>query len=194
MFTRVLDEGPLNAKIVLIGDHPDKNALEKGRPLGGYTGNKFEWLWLNVGLKRTDFYLTNVLDYLPRNIDKVSREEMENAFAMLWDRLRKLEGPLVICPVGNYALYAMTKQGKISWHRQDGRVERAGIGDWRGSILEIELNGRSVRLIPTLHTEKLRSSPRLEKRARHDWERIAQALFNQGNREVRYVYANPLAL
>jgi uracil-DNA glycosylase family 4 len=172
MPTHVRDEGSPRARIVLVGEAPGKHEELLGRPFVGPSGNKLAVWWRGVGLSRADFYITNVLPYRPENIDKIPKEELEHWIAELHERLAKLEGPVVIVPTGNYALYALTGKGKVSWNRKDGRSERPGIMDWRGSILS--WNG--IKVIPTIHPAHILRTPSLERRALKDWARIAAEL------------------
>ena len=185
--THVRDEGPLSARIVLVGEAPGKQEELLGRPFVGPSGNRLAVRWRKAGLSRSDFYITNVLPYRPDNIDKVPREEVERYIEELHERLAKLDGPVVIVPTGNYALYALTGKGKVSWHRKDGRSERPGILDWRGSILDYgnPLDAWHSKVIPTIHPAHILRTPSLERRALLDWQRIAAELENPGWLPVR---------
>jgi len=124
--------------------------MEAGVPFVGPSGSRLADWWAECGLRREDFYITNVLDYQPANIDRVPRDEMERAGKSLHERLAETEG--LICVTGNYALYALTGKGKVSWHQRDGRLVRPGITKWRGSILTyVDRKGRTRKVIPTIH-------------------------------------------
>jgi uracil-DNA glycosylase len=175
--THVRDEGPRNARLVLVGEAPGRQEELIGRPFVGPSGNRLAVWWRKVGLLRSDFYITNVLPYRPESIDKVPREEVEARIRELLERLARLDGPIVIVPTGNYALFALTGKGKVSWCRKDGRAERPGIMDWRGSILSY----RGIKVIPTIHPAAVLRQPSLERRALLDWTRIAT---EQGHPEL----------
>jgi uracil-DNA glycosylase family 4 len=126
--------------------------MEAGRPFVGPSGARLAEWWELVGLARGDFYITNVLDYQPKDIERVPRDEMEWAFARLHERLARLEDPWLIVPVGNYALYALAGKGRVSWHSKDGRLSRPGITKWRGSLLSyVDQRGRTVKVVPAIH-------------------------------------------
>lgn len=147
------DDGPLNAKLVICGEAPGPNELVQGIPFVGASGAKMaEWMG-SVGLHRHDAYWTNVVwDHRPTNIDRVGRERCEAYFETLHERIAALEDPWVIVPTGNYALYALTQKGKVSWHQRDGRLTRPGITKWRGSILPyVDRRGRALKVVPTIH-------------------------------------------
>ena len=171
---QVRDDGPLNAKLVLVGEAPGAVEMERGIPFVGKSGGLLAVWWRQFGLARSDFYITNVVPYQPKNINQVPIDEMQEHIANLHTRLAKLENPAVIVPVGNYALYALTGKGKVSWHKKDGKVKRPGILDWRGSLLTYKLGDRLVKVIPTLHPAFVLRNIEMERRSLHDWHRIAE--------------------
>lgn len=181
---KVPPEGKKSARLVLIGEAPGSNEMRLRRPFVGKSGKRLEEWWRMFGLRREDFWIDNVLDYQPRDIDAVPRTEMEQAIAALHERLYQLDDPWLIVPTGNYALYALTGNGKVSWHRKDDGQERPGIETWRGSILSYEGRlgrGPIVKVIPTIHPAAgLRAEQRnaaeggwYEKVSQGDWARIA---------------------
>lgn len=155
----VRDSGnPLLAQLMLIGEAPGADEERDGIPFVGASGQRLFGGWRGpgwlprLGLTREMFVVTNVLDYKPRNIDKVPRTEMEYRFDLLETKVASMPRLRIICPTGNYALYAITQKGKVSWHQRDGRSDRPGISKWRGSILSyVDQKGRTLTVIPTIH-------------------------------------------
>lgn len=174
MIAHVRDDGPRTAKLVLVGEAPGAQEMARGKPFVGPSGGRLEVWWRKFGLKRGDFYITNVVPFQPENINKIPEEEMHGYIQALHERLAKLADPWLIVPTGNYALYAVTGKGKVSFHHKDGRYERPGISDWRGSILSAEIAGRTVKVIPTLHPAYVLRQPAYERECLHDWRRIAE--------------------
>lgn len=166
--------GSTRAKLVLIGEAPGRWEHERGEPFVGPSGKLLEQWWGGVGLQRDAFYITNVLDYQPKHIDAVPRDEMEEAIRALHTRLAALDDPWLVVPTGNYALYALTGKGKVSWHQRDGRHNRPGIASWRGSILEyVDQRSRRIKVIPCIHPAATFRTPTYAKSCRADWARIA---------------------
>lgn len=162
MANYVLAEGRLDARIVLVGEAPGKYENMHKRPFVGPSGAKLNDWWKLVGLKRSDFYITNVHKLQPKanKIETVPRAELAASIDALLDELAQLQEPYIIVPTGNTALRAIT--GK------------AGILKWRGSIIScIDRAGRTIKVVPTIHPAATFRSPYLEKRCRRDWERIA---------------------
>lgn len=175
MADTVLPWGSKAAKLVLIGEAPGRWEHVYGQPFVGPSyHDKLKPWWDAAGLKREQFYITNVLDAQPGAIDRVPESEMRAAFDALHDRLAALGDPWLIVPTGNYALYALTGKGKVSFHTRDGRWERPGIQSWRGSILWYEdRRGRKIKVIPTVHPAATFRTPELSWVCERDWKRIA---------------------
>ena len=147
---RVPDDGPLDARIVAVGESPGANELIEGRPFVGASGRRLN-SWLHrVGLERSALRVMNTAQEKVV-VSRLSREEGEAWFDDFHRRLAKLVDPWLIVPMGNLALYALTGKGRVPWHMRDGRQVRPGITDWRGSILSTNVNGRQVKVIPTIH-------------------------------------------
>jgi DNA polymerase len=172
----VADDGVRSARLVLIGEAYGDHEERWGKPFVGPSGQLLERWWRDVGLDRKDFYITNAWDggKPPLHIDAIDRGDMEMAFDRLHERLAQLDDPWLIVPTGNYALYALTNKGVVSWHRRDGRFPRPGITSWRGSIMEyVDARGRHIKVIPTIHPASTFRTPAYERECRHDWARIA---------------------
>lgn len=151
---QVSGEGPLSARVVLIGEAPGYNEDQQGRPFVGASGYRLgEWL-ARVGLARHQVRIENVCEFKPPGdvLAAYGRECVQAWMEDLHRRLALLEDPYVLVPMGNYALYALTGFGSIPWHSKDGVHKRPGITKWRGSILSYtDRRGRTIKVIPTLH-------------------------------------------
>lgn len=198
-------EGPLDAKIALIGESGGKTEWQLKSPFRGASGLLLEkwWSYPFINLKRNEIYIDNVYPYLPPKtryservsaMDKVGRKEVMHNITLLRGRLAKLQNVSVIVPVGNYALYALTGRGKCR-----GLVNDTGITDLRGSLLS-DYDGRKV--IPTIHPANLIHSRQdknemkrvvsLEKRTVVDWQKIAyESKFPEIRKPGRETNANP---
>lgn len=167
----VLPIGPLSARIAVIGEAPGKWEALRGEPFVGASGQKLDSWLREVGLSRADLYICNVLDYKPPDTKKknndlsaVSKAEIDAGVRKVHERMAALEDPYVLVPTGNVALNALTGL--------------KGITKYRGSILRYEdLNGRTVKVIPTLHPANVFYDPHpawAEKHIRLDWRRIVE--------------------
>ncbi len=142
-----IQEGPRNARIMLVGEAPARNEVAQGRPFVGDAGKELDKLLQSAGIQRSELFITNTVHQPVSGDDK-------NAFFFqggqptpaFFDGLRRLYEdiydirPNVIVPMGNYAMYALTGNAK-------------GILNWRGSILWSET--ANAKVIPTIHPAAL---------------------------------------
>lgn len=176
MTYRVPPEGPLTARIAVVGESPGRNEWNKHRPFIGYSGDLLNDTLGACGLHRSDIYITNVIkDHLPpAGRSERTKKEKDlfffnhrgtpseiyfNGIMQVKAELEEIK-PHVVVPMGNYALWAL--------------MQHMNVTKWRGSILESAiLPGQKV--IPTLHPASWINSqmwydfPLFE----WDWQRIA---------------------
>ena len=157
-------DGSIHAKIVLIGEAPGKREQQEGCPFVGPSFDKLKAWWALPGLDRSQFYILNVYPLFPGYgddaIKRIPKDLTDASIQTLHQRIARLPNPHVLVPTGNIALRALT--------------ERSGVTKWRGSILTYyDLNGRALKVIPTIHPAAVMRQPSWEQRCMRDWERIA---------------------
>jgi uracil-DNA glycosylase family 4 len=143
--TFVPQEGSQDSLIVEVGEQPGKDEIFKRRPFIGPSGDVLNECNKEVGIGRSEIYLTNVIKDLDLpltqyiNIEPKKPVYVSPAGQLYLDILKEeLSGTKanVIVAIGGVALYAL--------------CERRGITKWRGSVLESTLlPGRKI--IPALH-------------------------------------------
>ena len=181
---RVEGTGPMDAKILLVGEAPGVSEVQYGAPFVGASGQRLfggggERGWVvEAGLDRSMFRIENVCEYCPPNCvaDLWDRDTWLLWMEDLHERIARLDQLSLIVPTGNYALYALTGKGKVPWHARDGKSGRPGILAWRGSILTYrDRRGRDIKVIPTPHPAATfpGQDPGLEPICKRDWQRIA---------------------
>ena len=181
MANYVPDDGVGNEKLVIIGEAGGRNENRERKPFVGAAGYRL-LDWMNpVGLRRTDAYWSNVYPYQPlaNKIETVPRATLEPWIAKLHERIAALTDPIVLVPTGNTALRALTGFGYFPWEskrrgEKKHKMTVPGIMLHRGSIYEYtDLNGRKIKVIPTIHPAATFRMPSYEKRCILDWQRIA---------------------
>lgn len=143
----IIQSGPDNARIVILGERPGGAELDKKLPLVGHVGWEFRKMCTEAGLDIKDAFSINVSHELftgdgflkatkakELGIDKIDgmypNPQVNRGRKILLAQLDKMK-PNVIIALGNVALWAVT--GKT------------GITKWRGSTLE-GYNG--IKVIP----------------------------------------------
>lgn len=121
---KVHPTGPLDARILIIGEAPGYDEDREGKPFVGKTGEELTRLLGGIGIDRQECRITNVCNYRPadNNFDylKDSRE-LKEGVQEIKEYLSKHK-PKVILILGKEALrYVLGKHG---------------ITKWRGSVIQ----------------------------------------------------------
>lgn len=157
---QVMPDGPVPARIMLVGEAPGADEERLGVPFVGASGQELNRMLAEAKIMRSEVFTTNVCRIRPRNNDITAfvpnkKKDITAAHVALKDKMVLpcvVEGynllraeiemvkPNVIVAVGNVALWALTG----AW----------GITKWRGSLLR--LDGRHTdsslpKVIPTYH-------------------------------------------
>lgn len=154
--------GPTTAAIVAIGEAPGRNENASRRPFVGAAGSILTRWLKRAGLSRAEIRLMNTFPYQPpdNKLASIPHAERLHWLDVMHDEIAALEGPIVLVPMGNYALHALT-----------GLM---GIESRRGSIYKYtDRRGREIKVIPTIHPANVLRKQSNERRCILDWKRIA---------------------
>ncbi len=136
----VIGEGPRGAKLLILGEALGKNEVEKLKPFVGDSGYFLDDVLRCASIPRSDCYVMNVIPTRPPD-NKVDRLEelgvtLEECQEWCRERIREIQ-PTCVLALGAVALHTLT-----------GHVD---ITDWRGSILETDVRGIPIKVVPTFH-------------------------------------------
>lgn len=134
--------GPINAKMMLVGEAPGQTESRIGIPFIGSAGKILNGMLINAGIDRAECRITNVVNVRPPGNDfgvfykdsnrSVPTQELLNHRQRLYDEI-DVVNPNVIVALGGEALKALTG------HRY--------ITKWRGSIIPT----RYGKVVAALH-------------------------------------------
>lgn len=150
---KVPSAGPLEARIMIVGEAPGETEEQRGRPFVGASGYLLDQMCHEAGILRSDCYVTNVVKYRPKGNDishflsekecgswkrhSVSglwlSPEAQEGVAELESEIARLQ-PNVIVALGNIPLTILTA--------------KRGIGNYRGSVMAAS---GSSKVVPTYH-------------------------------------------
>lgn len=181
-------EGPLDAKIAIVGEALGENEERERRPFVGMAGSLLNKILASVGILRSSCYITNVIKERPigNNIKQfidlskkypTMTEEYKEYEQKLYDELSICKAN-VIMVTGNVPLYALTR--------------KRGILRQRGSILNgvSEIDGRKV--IPVIHPSAALRMYIYRHFIKHDMERVLEESSHPGiNRTKRDLVIGP---
>ena len=106
-------EGPVNARVMCIGEGPGQHENEQGKPFVGQAGKFLDELLASGGLKREEVFITNVVKCRPpSNRDPEPRELA--ACRVYLDEQIALINPEIIVTLGRFSMARFIEGGRIS--------------------------------------------------------------------------------
>lgn len=129
----VFGEGSPDASLMFIGEGPGQEEDLQGRPFVGRAGELLTRLIKNIGMKREDVYIANVVKCRPPMNRAPKPEEIKACLPFL-ERQVEIIRPKVIMTLGDVATKALLKT-------------RAGITAVRGRVYEF----MGAKVVPTFH-------------------------------------------
>jgi DNA polymerase len=141
----VVGKGNVNADILFVGEAPGRNEDEQGIPFCGAAGKNLDKLLDNVGLTLDDIYVANILKCRPPENRNPLPDEIRAHTPWLLKQIRDMK-PKVVCSLGNYATKFFLSLGDV-----DLMKKQPVIGEVHGKVLDIEIEGLKIRLIPLFH-------------------------------------------
>ena len=139
----VAGEGSHCAEIMFIGEAPGENEAKTGRPFCGAAGKILDESLKEIGIKREDVYITNIVkDRPPGNRDPLPEEIA--AYAGYLDRQIAIIQPKVIATLGRFSMdYVMRRFGLEN--------ELRSISAIRGRVFEVAMPYGKAAVIPLYH-------------------------------------------
>ena len=162
--------GPLNAKIVIVGEAPGREEELEGEPFVGSSGRLLNDMLVRCGIDRKRCWLTNVMKTRPNNndfglfyVDKGRREQsydLKESIGILTEVEIESIKPNLIIALGAEPLRALT--GKRS------------IEKWRGSLIETPFG----KVLPTYHPAYILR--------RYEWRAICELDLRKAQRHSHF--------
>jgi uracil-DNA glycosylase family 4 len=156
--TVVFGAGSANADLMFVGEAPGAEEDRQGKPFVGRAGGLLGELLSEIGLRREDVWITNVLRCRPPGNRDPQPAEIEACQPYTLQSVELIE-PKVIATLGNFATKLLTGN-------------RAGITKVRGTPQLREIAGRTVFLMPLLHPAAALRTPSLVDHLREDFAKL----------------------
>lgn len=109
----VFGNGNENAKIVFVGEAPGKNEDALGKPFVGAAGKFLDTMLEEIGMRRENIYITNIVKYRPPENRDPLPEEKESCNEWLINELKIINPPLIVF-LGRHSMLRFFPEGKIS--------------------------------------------------------------------------------
>ncbi len=151
--------GDQGASIMVIGEAPGTKEDTVGLPFVGRSGALLDRVLLQCGISRNDLYITNSVRCKPP-IGKTPRSEHIRACSSYLARELNLVKPVVVVPMGNTAIAALSlvlkfRTGKVT--EMNGKILK------RGKLL----------IVPQFHPAAILRNPKREELFMENFEKIA---------------------
>lgn len=158
----VFGAGNADADLMLIGEAPGRSEDQQALPVVGQAGQLLDDLLSEIGLARSDVFVTNVLMCRPPGNRDPHPNEVERCQRWLWEKV-ELVRPTLVCSLGNFATKLL-------------RGDQTGITRIHGRQEERILGALNVRLLPLFHPAAALYTPGNVELLRADFQRIPELL------------------
>jgi DNA polymerase len=132
----VFGDGNTDSEIVFVGEAPGKNEDLQGKPFVGAAGRFLNEMLEEIGLKREDIYITNIVKYRPPDNRDPLPEEKKAFLPYLQAQLEVIQ-PKVLVTLGRHSLNCFLPDLQISQvHGKPKRV-RLSLKERSSDVLEV---------------------------------------------------------
>lgn len=158
----VFGDGDPRARLMFVGEQPDKDEDQAGKPLAGRPGELFDRILAAVGLDRQSVYAANVIPWRPPGGRTPSPQEVEICRPFITRQIELVE-PQILVFLGGASAEILTGVSE-------------GILRFRGRWMPLPVLGREIRAIATLPPAHLLRQPAHKGLAWRDFLEISAAL------------------
>ena len=176
-------EGPVPARIMVVGEAPGDAEDRKGKPFYGPSGIRLDIMLKTAGLNRADIYVTNIVKHRPPKNRNPKVTEMSACQPYLIDEILEVN-PEVIVPLGSTAVKWFDKTISL---RKDHGWPREWDSEVKGSPAKKSW-GRpfSAMLVPQYHPAASMYDPKLWPLMLEDFRELATRLKGTPLPEPKY--------
>jgi uracil-DNA glycosylase len=89
-------EGPLNAKVMLVGQNPGADEDETGRPFVGRAGKFLTKVLAENGIKREDVFITNIVKHISPQNRKPFADEVATCLPYLNTQISVIKPKIIV--------------------------------------------------------------------------------------------------
>jgi DNA polymerase len=176
----VFGAGNANADLMFVGEAPGAKEDEQGLPFVGRAGMLLNQLLEEIGIQRSDVFITNVICCRPPGNRDPLPEEIDACKPYLYKKIELIE-PKVICTLGNFATKLLTGNP-------------TGITRVHGRPQERQVGTRVVQLFPIFHPAAALRTDSIKQLLREDFAKLPELLAEPTEEEAPAGDAEQLGL
>jgi DNA polymerase len=158
----VFGAGNANADLLFVGEAPGAQEDQQGLPFVGRAGQLLNQCLEEIGIQRSDVFITNVICCRPPGNRDPLPEEIDACKPYLYKKIDLIE-PKVICTLGNFATKLLTGNP-------------AGITKQHGRPQAREVGSRVVQLFPLFHPAAALRTDSVKQLLREDFAKLPALL------------------
>jgi DNA polymerase len=158
----VFGAGNANADLMFVGEAPGASEDQQGLPFVGRAGQLLNQCLEEIGIQRSDVFITNVICCRPPGNRDPLPEEIDACKPYLYRKIQLIE-PKVICTLGNFATKLLTGNP-------------TGITKVHGRPQEREVAGRVIQLFPLFHPAAALRTDSVKQLLREDFAKLPALL------------------
>jgi len=166
----VFGKGNGNSDILFIGEAPGEQEDIQGLPFVGRAGDELNTLLGSISLTVDDVYIANILKYRPPGNRDPEESEIASHTPFLIRQIKAIQ-PEVIVTLGNFATKFV-----LAGFQVEGMNKISGITELHGKMVEIELDGKIYRVIPSYHPAAMLYRPQLREIIEQDFKNMSPFL------------------
>lgn len=151
-------EGPMDARVMFVGEGPGKKEDEKGRPFVGRAGELLNEMLLHADLSREQVFITNIVKCRPPG-NRDPREDEKKTCSEYLSRQIEIIKPRAICTLGNHATSHFLGVGEM--------------GKRHGRTFQVE----QMNVIPLYHPAAALYNPNLKGVMKEDFLSLRKILY-----------------
>lgn len=164
-----MGDGPVPARIMVVGEAPGFREDDIGKPFAGKAGQYLDQALDDVGIPRESIYITNANKCRPPDNRTPTRTEIRACRGYLDSELSVVQ-PEFVLVLGNVAL--------------ESTLGEKGIMKKRGAVIEKD----GIKYVPTLHPAAILRNPAWEEMFKADIRTLARAVAGEEKRPVTKSY------
>jgi len=153
-------EGPIDARLFMIGEAPGEEEDKTGRPFVGRAGMFLNSVLSEAGFDREKIFITNAVKCRPPKNRKPKASELLACRPFL-DRQLELVQPEWICTLGAVSTNLFLEGSLTKVH---------------GNVYPIEYQGRKYQLFPTFHPAAVFRVSALKEEIRKDFKKLKELM------------------
>ncbi|QWK19526.1 MAG: uracil-DNA glycosylase [Hydrogenobacter thermophilus] len=157
----VFGDGNPDSPVVFVGEAPGEEEDKQKKPFVGKAGKYLNAKLQEVGMRREDVYITNVVKSRPPGNRKPTREEMLSCLPYLRKEIEIIKPKLIVC-LGSTAL--------------EGLLGKAlPITKYRGQVFEYPYS-RNIKVLLTYHPAYVLRNPSADSEFTEDMKKVKALL------------------